>query len=105
MLVGGEYPAPSALAPRLMDNLLLSGNANIIFAVGLAMLKSKQRKLLTLKADQLVIGLKQLPQTCANMERLMLQALELQLRVVGKSPGVMKSPVGVVEKDPAIGAQ
>lgn len=33
MIVGGDNPAPSAVAPRLMDSILLDGNLAVIFQV------------------------------------------------------------------------
>merc|ERR1719421_1784929 len=61
MLVGGENPAPSAVAPRLMDSILLDGHLGVIFQFGLAMLKKQERRLLKLKADQLSEALRGLP--------------------------------------------
>ena len=99
MLVGGDHPAPSALAPRIMDNLLITGNAGAIFSVGLAMLKRQQRALLKLRADALMLGLKQLPRTFGDTTRLMRHAIEMDINEVelGKPPDGMELPVGSFE--------
>lgn len=99
MLVGGDHPAPSALAPRIMDNLLITGNAGAIFSVGLAMLKRQQRALLKLRADALILGLKQLPRTFGDTTRLMRHAIEMDINEVelGKPPDGMELPVGSFE--------
>ena len=54
MFVGGNCPAPSSLAPRIMDNILLDGNISIIFSLGLALLQKQKKQLLQLQQDGLV---------------------------------------------------
>jgi hypothetical protein len=44
MVVGGDNPAPSAVAPRLMDCILLDGHLGVIFQFGLALLKSHEKE-------------------------------------------------------------
>ena len=61
MMVGGDNPAPSAMAPRLMDSLLLDGHLGVVFQCGLALLKTRQSELLKLKGDQLAEALRTLP--------------------------------------------
>jgi len=61
MLVGGDSPAPSAVAPRLMDSILLDGHLGVIFQFGLALLKTHEKELLRLKGDQLAQALRELP--------------------------------------------
>lgn len=61
MLVGGDNPAPSAVAPRLMDSILLDGNLAVIFQFGLGLLKTHERELLKLSGDRLAEALKTLP--------------------------------------------
>ena len=61
MLVGGDYPAPSAVAPRLMDSILLDGHLGVVFQFGLALLRRHSRELLKLKGDQLAEALRTLP--------------------------------------------
>ena len=43
MVVGGDNPAPSAVAPRLMDAILLDGHLGVIFQFGLALMKSHEK--------------------------------------------------------------
>ena len=61
MLVGGDNPAPSAVAPRLMDSILLDGHLGVVFQTGLALLKRHQRELLKLHGDRLAEALRTLP--------------------------------------------
>lgn len=61
MIVGGDSPAPSSVAPRLMDSILLDGHLGVLFQFGLALLKTHQSELLKLKGDQLAEALKTLP--------------------------------------------
>lgn len=61
MLVGGDNPAPSAVAPRLMDSILLDGHLGVVFQFGLALLKRHERELLKLKGDLLAEALRTLP--------------------------------------------
>jgi hypothetical protein len=69
MLIGGGSPAPSALAPRIMDNLLLDGNLRVVFALCLAQIKLEQRDLCKQTAEELVQSLKTLPTRMAPAER------------------------------------
>ena len=46
MFVGGNYPAPSSLAPRIMDNILLDGNIAVVFSLGLALVSMHKKALL-----------------------------------------------------------
>ena len=71
MIVGGENPAPSAVAPRLMDSILLDGNLTVIFQVGLALLKMHQRELLQLQGEKLAEALRTLPTRAKDAARLM----------------------------------
>ena len=71
MIVGGENPAPSAVAPRLMDAILLDGNLTVIFQVGLALLKMHQRELLQLQGEKLAEALRTLPTRAKDAARLM----------------------------------
>ena len=48
MFVGGNFPAPSSLAPRIMDNILLDGNIAIVFSLGLALMSTHRKELLKL---------------------------------------------------------
>ena len=48
MFVGGNYPAPSSLAPRIMDNILLDGNIAVVFSLGLALMHKHKKDLLKL---------------------------------------------------------
>ena len=93
MAVGGDNPAPSAIAPRLMDAILLDGHlgvciqgglgrpltptlaltvaltptpTQVIFQFGLGLLKSHERELLKLKGDGLADALRTLPTRCAD---------------------------------------
>ena len=61
MVVGGDNPAPSAVAPRLMDSILLDGNLSVIFQFGLALLKKHERELLKLRGDEMAEALRTLP--------------------------------------------
>ena len=76
MIVGGEAPAPSAVAPRLMDCILLDGHLGVIFQFGLALLKSHEKQLLKTKGDALAHTLKSLPMHCGNFEMLLEKAHE-----------------------------
>ena len=61
MLVGGDAPAPNAVAPRLMDSILLDGSLAVLFQLGLALLKSNERALTKKKGEALAEALKLLP--------------------------------------------
>jgi len=76
MLIGGGSPAPSALAPRIMDNLLLDGNLRVVFALCLAQLKLEQHELCSLAAEQLAQALKTLPTRMVSADRTANQLLE-----------------------------
>ena len=71
MLVGGENPAPSAVAPRLMDSILLDGNLAVIFQLGLALLKMHQRELLKLQGEKLAEALRTLPTRAHDADSIM----------------------------------
>jgi hypothetical protein len=64
MVVGGDNPAPSSIAPRLMDCILLDGHIGAIFQFGLALMKANERKLLKLRSDQLADALRVAPRLC-----------------------------------------
>ena len=74
MLVGGENPAPSAMAPRLMDSILLDGNLAVLFQAGLAMLKTQERELLKLQGDRLADALRVMPTRVRDHSALMERA-------------------------------
>ena len=67
MAVGGDNPAPSAVAPRLMDSILLDGHLGVVHQFGLALLKTNQRSLLKLKGDQLAEALRTLPMRAGGL--------------------------------------
>ena len=74
MLVGGDNPAPSAVAPRLMDALLLEGNLTVVFQTGLALCKTYERDLLKLTGDKLAEALRSMPTRATNHAVLMERA-------------------------------
>jgi len=76
MAVGGDNPAPSAVAPRLMDAILLDGHLAVIFQFGLALMKLHEKELLKLRGDQLADALRTLPTRCGNLELLLEKAHE-----------------------------
>jgi len=80
MLVGGEHPAPSAMAPRIMDNLLLDGNLSIIFGLAIALMKQEKTLLLRQRGDSLADALKSLPTQMFEVESLASAALELNIK-------------------------
>lgn len=80
MLVGGDNPAPSVLAPRLMDSILLDGNISIIFSLGLALMKQEQKALLSKTSDELATALKALPRKCCDIEGLLETAFEIHIK-------------------------
>jgi len=90
MYVGAEHPAPSALAPRIMDNILLDGNLAIIYQIGFALLASRRASLLKLDSDQLCEALKMLPRNCADIERTMQAAYEspVKAKQIEHPPGL-----------------
>jgi len=90
MYVGAEHPAPSALAPRIMDNILLDGNLAIIYQIGFALLASRRTSLLKLDSDQLCEALKMLPRNCADIERTMQAAYEspVKAKQIEHPPGL-----------------
>ena len=90
MYVGAEHPAPSALAPRIMDNILLDGNLAIIYQIGLALLASRRAALLKLDRDELCQALKMLPRDCDDIERTMAAAYESPVKTkhIDPPPGL-----------------
>lgn len=80
MLVGGDNPAPAAVAPRLMDCILLEGNLSVIYQVGLALLATHQRDLLQASADGVAELLKGLPKRCGNIDALLARAHEFKIK-------------------------
>lgn len=80
MFVGGNYPAPSALAPRIMDNILLDGNIAIIFSLGLALVGQHKKALLKLDQDVLASKLKTICSECGNTNALMDSAYVMNIR-------------------------
>jgi hypothetical protein len=76
MLIGGNSPAPSALAPRIMDNLLLDGNLRVVFSLCLAQMKWEQRELCSQPAEELAQSLKTLPTRMGTGDRTADQLLE-----------------------------
>jgi len=80
MLVGGDRPAPSTFAPRLMDNLLLDGNISIIFAVGLAIMKQEKSELLKQTGDALAERLKSMLTRCKDVKSIFSAAIELNIK-------------------------
>lgn len=80
MLVGGDSPAPSAFAPRIMDNILLDGNVAIIFQLGIAALEQKQKLILKQTGDTLAKTLKAAFIDCTDTHSLMLKAYEVNVK-------------------------
>ena len=80
MFVGGNCPAPSSLAPRIMDNILLNGNISIIFSLGLALLQKQKKQLLQLEQDGLVEQLKTICNQCGPSNELMDRAYRMNIR-------------------------
>mmetsp|Transcript_44267 Transcript_44267/g.116998 ORF Transcript_44267/g.116998 Transcript_44267/m.116998 type:complete len:122 (+) Transcript_44267:3-368(+) len=80
MLVGGEHPAPSALAPRVMDNLLLDGNLRVVFQIGLGLLGLRKPRLLRESPEELATSLKKILQTIDDVDKLMLTAYDVQVK-------------------------
>ena len=76
MLVGGDNCAPSSVAPRLMDSILLDGHLGVIFQFGLAMCKSHERRLLKTSSDGLAEALRTLPTVCGDPNALLERAYE-----------------------------
>jgi len=74
MAVGGETPAPSAVAPRLMDSILLDGHLAVVFQFGLALLKTHEKQLLKMKSDGLTERLRMLTVECGDLEALLEKA-------------------------------
>ena len=64
MMVGGNNPAPAAVAPRLMDAILLDGHVGVILQTGLALIKGQERALLKLRGDEFAKALKAVPTQC-----------------------------------------
>ena len=90
MFVGGNCPAPSSLAPRIMDNILLDGNISIIFSLGLALLQKQKKQLLQLQQDGLVEQLKTLCNQCGPSNELMDRAY--RMRTSGRSTLARPTP-------------
>ncbi len=80
MLVGGDSPAPSAVAPRLMDSILLDGNLTVIFQAALGMLHIHRKELLHATESDLAEKLKQLPQRMGDIEQVMTRAYEFPVK-------------------------
>ena len=95
MLVGGEHPAPSALAPRVMDNLLLDGNLAIVFQIGLGLLGSRGKLLLKQQGEEVATSLKQVLQTIDDVDKLMLTALDVKVKTKVRltSPHLLQVPL------------
>ena len=64
MCVGGAHPAPSDLAPRIMDSLLLDGHLGIVFALALAVLRVEALAISALHGEALVDALKAQSASC-----------------------------------------
>lgn len=79
MVVGGDHPAPSAVAPRLMDSILLDGHLGVILRFGLALLKTHEKRLMKLRGDGLAQALKTLPAHCGDLTALLGKALEYKI--------------------------
>jgi len=72
MCVGGAHPAPSDLAPRIMDNLLLDGHLGIVFALSLAVLRVEALAISALQGEALIDALKaRLPEIDRDCPRLL----------------------------------
>ena len=80
MFVGGNCPAPSSLAPRIMDNILLDGNISIVFSLGLALVGLQQKQLLKLQQDKLAQQLKTICNQCGPSNELMDRAYRMNIR-------------------------
>eukprot|EP00908_Phaeocystis_cordata_P013620 Transcript_24685.p1 GENE.Transcript_24685~~Transcript_24685.p1 ORF type:complete len:237 (+),score=123.93 Transcript_24685:1086-1796(+) len=80
MFVGGNFPAPSSLAPRIMDNILLDGNIAIVFSLGLALMAQHKKKLLKLQQEGLAEQLKTICNQCGNTAELMERAYQMNIR-------------------------
>lgn len=80
MFVGGNCPAPSSLAPRIMDNILLDGNISIVFSLGLALIDSQKKQLLKLQQDKLAQQLKTICNQCGPSNELMDRAYRMDIR-------------------------
>ena len=71
MCVGGAHPAPSDLAPRIVDNLLLDGHLGIVFALSLAVLRVEALAISALQGEALIDALKaRLPEIARDCPRL-----------------------------------
>ena len=92
MFVGGNCPAPSSLAPRIMDNILLDGNISIIFSLGLALLQKQKKQLLQLQQDGLVEQLKTLCNQCGPSNELMDRAYRMNIREKEDRPLEISAP-------------
>ena len=79
MVVGGDNPAPSAVAPRLMDAILLDGHLAVIFQFGLALLKTHERELLKKSPEELAEALRSLPTRCGDIDALLERAHTLPI--------------------------
>lgn len=80
MAIGGDFPAPSAIAPRLMDAILLDCHLGVLFQFGFALVKAHERELLRLQADALADALRRLPTRChGSIEAVMERAHEYRL--------------------------
>merc|ERR1711871_1509582 len=79
MVVGGDNPAPSSIAPRLMDSILLDGHIAAIFQFRLALLKINERKLLKLKSDQLADALRAAPRLLEDSNAVLERAFEFKV--------------------------
>lgn len=80
MLVGGESPAPSSVAPRLMDSILLDGNLAVTFQVALAMLADHQPEILKAEGERLAEVLRGLPRRISEVDQLMAHAFEFPIK-------------------------
>merc|ERR1719198_594795 len=80
MFVGGNCPAPSSLAPRIMDNILLDGNIAVVFSLGLALMGLHKKELLKLSSDTLANRLKTICKECGNTNALMDSAYQFNVR-------------------------
>ena len=80
MLIGGDSPVSPAVAPRMMDSILLDGHLGVIFRVGLALLESNERELLTMKGEELANALRTIPARCRDVDGLLRKAHEYNIR-------------------------
>mmetsp|Transcript_20645 Transcript_20645/g.64673 ORF Transcript_20645/g.64673 Transcript_20645/m.64673 type:complete len:246 (+) Transcript_20645:839-1576(+) len=93
MCVGGAHPAPSDLAPRIMDNLLLDGHLGIVFALSLAVLRVEALAISALQGEALIDALKALPSRVTNDNALFevafdmaVSARHIEEREAGEAP-------------------